>query len=64
MNDASDPAPVAVSGLVDATVQPETIYRVTLTDDGESVRASEPTLIASGVRNGAGMAFHPTTGDL
>ena len=64
VNDASDPAPVAVSGLLDATVQPETIYRVTLSDDGESVRASDPTLIASGVRNGAGMAFHPRTGDL
>ena len=64
VNDASDPAPVAVSGLLDATVQPESIYRVTLSDDGESVRASDPTLIASGVRNGAGMAFHPRTGDL
>ena len=64
LNDRSDLAPIAVNGLVEAAVQPEAIHRVTLFDDGEAVRASDIELIATGVRNGAGMAFDPLGGDL
>src|SRR5687768_17424593 len=41
----------------------DSIYRVTIVDHGTSVSASNLTHIASGLRNAAGFAFHPTTGD-
>ena len=46
------------------TVAADAIQRVQITDLGNSVSGSSPLQIASGVRNAAGMAFHPTTGDL
>ncbi len=42
----------------------DSIYQLTLVDDGTNVTATNLMLIASGVRNPAGFAFHPTTGDL
>lgn len=37
---------------------------ITLTDHGSHVEASDLRRIASGLRNAAGFAFHPATGDL
>lgn len=42
----------------------DAIHRLTITDNGGSIAASTPQQIATGLRNSAGMAFHPLTGDL
>ncbi len=42
----------------------DAVYMVRVVDYGDSVSTSEPTQIATGLRNAAGMAFHPETGDL
>ena len=41
----------------------DSIYRLTIIDRGTSVSASNLTQIARGLRNPAGFAFHPRTGD-
>jgi glucose/arabinose dehydrogenase len=41
----------------------DSIYRLTLVDHGTSVTATNMTQIARGLRNPAGFAFHPSTGD-
>lgn len=46
------------------TLQGESIYRLTLTDNVTSVIATNLTRVAKGLRNAAGFAFHPVTGDL
>jgi hypothetical protein len=46
------------------TLLGDSIYRLTFTDHGDSVSASNLTRIASGLRNPAGFAFHPQSGDL
>jgi glucose/arabinose dehydrogenase len=46
------------------TLQGESIYMVTLTDNITNVVASNLTRLARGLRNPAGFAFHPVTGDL
>jgi glucose/arabinose dehydrogenase len=46
------------------TLQGESIYMLTLTDNGTNVVATNLTRIAMGLRNPAGFAFHPVTGDL
>jgi len=45
------------------TILGDSIYRLTIVDRGTSVSASNLTHIANGLRNAAGFAFHPTTGD-
>jgi glucose/arabinose dehydrogenase len=56
---------VAVSGLLSATLIPDSIHKVTVTDNGGSnVSFTNVTHVATGLRNAAGIAFHPTTGDL
>lgn len=55
---------VAVTGLVTGSVLGESIYQVTLQDLGSSVSFSNLTQIASGLRNAAGIAVEPATGDL
>ncbi len=52
------------TGLLSATLNGDSIYRVTLRDDGEDVTLSNPVQIATGLRNAAGIEFHPETGDL
>jgi len=52
------------TGLLNATYNADSIYKVTLTDTGTAVTAGSATQIATGLRNAAGLAFHPTTGDL
>ncbi|PYJ02982.1 MAG: hypothetical protein DME25_14110 [Verrucomicrobia bacterium] len=42
----------------------DSIYRLTIIDRGNSVTASNLTRIANGLRNPAGFAFHPKSGDL
>jgi len=63
-NDAPDTANVGLSGLISGTVHGSSIYEVTVHDTGTSVSVTGLTQIASGLRNAAGMAFDPTSGDL
>jgi len=63
-NDVSTSNTVGISGLINGTLDGESIYKVTLHDQGTSVVASDLTKIASGLRNATGIAFHPVTGDL
>ena len=46
------------------TIQGESIYMLTLIDNGTTVIATNLTRIAKGLRNAAGFAFEPVTGDL
>ena len=56
--------PIGLSGLLQGTMQGASIYRVTVTDTGPGATVSNLTQIARGLRNAAGMDFHPATGDL
>jgi glucose/arabinose dehydrogenase len=49
---------------VGGTLVDESVYKITITDHGTHLSASEPNRIAKGLRNAAGFAFHPATGDL
>jgi len=54
-----------LSGLPGANpIDADSIYRVRVTDSGGVPIVSQLEKIASGLRNAAGMAFHPETGDL
>lgn len=55
---------IALGGLLGGAVLGESIYRFEVRDTGESVEASKLTLVATGLRNAAGIALHPGTGDL
>jgi glucose/arabinose dehydrogenase len=46
-----------------ATLAGDAIHRITITDNGTTLTASEHTQIATGLRNASGLAFHPQTGD-
>ena len=46
------------------TLEGESIYMLRLTDNLTNVVATNLTRIAKGLRNAAGFAFHPVTGDL
>ena len=46
------------------TLPGDSFFMLTVTDHGTSVTATNLTQIATGLRNPAGFAFHPTTGDL
>ncbi len=62
-NDAAGGS-VAVSGLTEGVLEDASIYRVRIEDaDGEPT-FSAPEQIASGLRNAAGIAVHPVSGDL
>ncbi len=54
---------VSASGLFTATLHGDSIYRVRISG-GASPAFSAVTQIASGLRNAAGIAFQPGTGDL
>ena len=47
-----------------ATFDRDTIYRVSVDNSGATPVLSNSTKIASGLRNAAGIAVHPSTGDL
>lgn len=42
----------------------DALHMIRIADLGSSVSGANPIQIATGLRNAAGMAFHPTTGDL
>jgi len=63
-NAGQSTATVGLSGMVSGTLAGASIYRVRVQDTGSSVTVSNLTRIAGGLRNAAGIAFHPTTGDL
>ena len=46
------------------TIEGDSIYRARLSDDGTNVAGIDLIQIADGLRNAAGMDFHPVTGDL
>ncbi|MBI4606938.1 MAG: hypothetical protein HY721_33665 [Planctomycetes bacterium] len=49
---------------LEETLLGDSIYRLTVADDEGSVAPLELARIAKGLRNAAGLAFHPVTGDL
>ena len=51
-----------ISGAIGAILG-DSIHRLTIIDRGTNVTASNLTHIARGLRNAAGFAFHPKTGD-
>jgi glucose/arabinose dehydrogenase len=65
-NDAASTDKIPVSGLLNASLNRDSIYIVTVTDRGagQSPTFTNVTQVATGLRNAAGMAFHPKTGDL
>src|SRR6266403_5077433 len=63
-NDDQNTDTVGLSGLLTGTMQGGSIYRVTVTEVGFGATVSSLVRIAAGLRNAAGMAFHPTIGDL
>ena len=63
-NNSNNATQVPAAGLLTANLNPESIYRVTMTDTGSAVSLTGLQQLASGLRNAAGMAFHPTTGAL
>jgi glucose/arabinose dehydrogenase len=62
-NGGQSAATVGLSGLITGALQGASIYRVTVTETPTGASVSSLTLIATGLRNAAGMDFHPTTGD-
>ncbi len=63
-NNEHDDTTVAFSGLATGTLLGESIYRLVLADLGSSVSVSGIERVASGLRNAAGLAFAPGSGDL
>ncbi len=59
-------APLTNSNIPGATgiLHGDSIYLLTIEDHGTNVTATNLTQVATGLRNPAGFAFHPTTGDL
>lgn len=55
---------VTATGLVDGILEGASLYRVTIRRQNRGVTASGLTQIASGLRNAAGIAIDPSTGDL
>ncbi len=41
----------------------DAIHMIRITDNGQTITGANPVQIATGLRNPAGMAFHPETGD-
>ena len=63
--DTSTSEPATASGLFSASLVADSIHKVTVTDNGGSnVAFTNVTHVATGLRNAAGIAFHPATGDL
>jgi glucose/arabinose dehydrogenase len=65
LNNANASSPVNLGGLTNASgLLPESIYKLTVTDNGSSLSFGAPQQIASGLRNASGIAIQPSTGDL
>jgi len=56
-------ATTGLGGLI-GTLQGDSVYSITLVDEGTSVKATNLLQILNGVRNPSGFAFQPGTGDL
>jgi hypothetical protein len=52
------------TGLANIALDPESIYKTTVSFNGTTASMSTPVKIAGGLRNAVGMAFQPGTGDL
>jgi glucose/arabinose dehydrogenase len=64
-NNTRTTSTVPVSGLINADLNGDSIYRVTVTDAGTGAPGfSGLEQIATGLRNAAGIAFDPLSGDL
>ena len=63
-NDLHRTNQLALSGLTGGSVPVETVCAVTIQDRGDHLDVSEPRVIATGLRNAAGLTFDPITGDL
>jgi glucose/arabinose dehydrogenase len=63
-NDADSFDQISATGLITASLNRDSIYKVTVEDTGGTPNFSNLTQIATGLRNAAGIAIHPTTGDL
>ena len=64
VNEFNTTETVPVSGLITGTLNGDSIYRVRISDAAGVVTASNLEQIATGLRNAAGLAFDPVTGDL
>ena len=66
LNNADTPpsTTVSTSGMLSATLHGDSIYMTRVTQGTSGPTFSMPIQIASGLRNAAGIAFHPTTHDL
>jgi glucose/arabinose dehydrogenase len=56
--------PVDYDGIISGTLQPASLYLMTVIDHGAEVEFGDPIQIAAGLRNASALAFHPKTGDL
>lgn len=63
-NDEATTDLATLSGLLTGTIEHQSLYMFTLEDHGASVTAGGLTQLATGLRNAAGLAFDPITGDL
>lgn len=67
-NDAASSRTVTIESTqidgADATLVGDSAYMMTIEDEGDSVRMVSLIRIGRGLRNAAGFALHPTTGDL
>ncbi|HEY1683470.1 MAG TPA: hypothetical protein VGG19_01790 [Tepidisphaeraceae bacterium] len=57
-------ATVGASGVFNATLHGASIYRLTINESSSTPTFSNMTQIAQGLRNSAGLAFQPSTGNL
>lgn len=63
-NDIATIDTVSYSGLVSGTASADAIHRLEIDDTGPALVVAGLSQIATGVRNGWGLAFQPSTGDL
>jgi glucose/arabinose dehydrogenase len=56
--------PVDFDGITSGTLQPASLYLMTVIDHGAEIEFGDPVQVASGLRNASALAFHPETGDL
>jgi len=54
----------STTGMFTSTLNRDSLYKVTFQDTGSAVNFSNVTQLAAGLRNAAGIAVHPATGDL
>ena len=62
-NDSTGPA-VGYDGSTSGTLNPASVYLMSVTWKGEALELDTPVQIASGLRNGTTLAFAPDSGDL